>query len=167
MMNGMRGGLSATAILAGVLSCTGEAATDRTDVRAVIEARNADFERWYATGEIDSASMMFAEDAWQMPPNQPPLVGRDAYREFWSRATGWGDWAFELRTEDVVTAGQIAVERGSYSLRFAPNDSAPEAMGPIEDEGNYVVYWRLDPDGVWRAVWDAPVSAKPLPAQAE
>ena len=40
-------------------------------------------------------------------------------------------------------------------------------MGPIEDEGNYVVYWRLDPDGVWRAVWNAPVSAKPLPAQAE
>ena len=163
----MRVVLTTAAFLAGVLACIGAAETEPTDVRAVIEARNADFERWYAAGEIDSAAMMFADDAWQMPPNQPPLVGRDEYREFWSRAAGWGLWAFDLRTEDVAAAGRIAVERGSYSLRFLPNDSAPEGMEPIEDEGNYVVYWRLDPDGIWRAVWDAPVSSKPLSVQVE
>ncbi|HKY61049.1 MAG TPA: DUF4440 domain-containing protein [Gemmatimonadota bacterium] len=163
----MRVVLTAAAFLAGVLSCIGEAETDPGDVRAVIERRNADFERWYAKGEIDSAAMMFAEDAWQMPPNLPPLVGRQAYRDFWSQATGWGDWMFDLRTEDVTAAGRVAVERGSYSLRFTPNDAAPEGMGPFDDEGNYVVYWRLDPDGVWRVVWDAPVSTKPAPAQAE
>ena len=67
----------------------------------------------------------------------------------------------------MAAAGRLAVERGSYSLRFLPNDSAPEGMEPIEDEGNYVVYWRLDPDGIWRAVWDAPVSSKPQSVQVE
>jgi ketosteroid isomerase-like protein len=148
-------------------ACAGRSDVDPAQVRALIEARNADFERWYATGAIDSAAMMFAEDAWQLPPNQPPLVGREAYRGFWTRATGWGLWEFDLRTEDVVVDGPIAVERGSYSLVFTPDDDAPEGMGSVDDQGNYVVLWRLDPDGVWRVVWDAPVSTKPLPASPE
>ena len=53
----MRVVLTTAAFLAGVLACIGAAETEPTDVRAVIEARNADFERWYAAGEIDSAAL--------------------------------------------------------------------------------------------------------------
>jgi len=57
--------------------------------------------------------MFFAEDSWQMPPNAPPLVGRDSYREFWSQAVQWGRWQFELQAQDVVVADSIAVKRAS------------------------------------------------------
>jgi hypothetical protein len=34
-------------------------------------------------------------------------------------------------------------------------------MTSFTDHGNYVTYWREEPDGEWRAVWDAPVSEVP------
>jgi len=150
-------------VVLGTLACQEQATTDPAEVRAIIESHNADLVRWYAEGQIDSAAMVFAEAAWQMPPNAPPLVGREAYHTFWSQAATWGEWNFTLDAQDVVTHGPIAVERGKYTLRFTPNDQAPEEMGAMEDAGNYVVLWRQDPDGEWRVVWDAPVSEKPLP----
>jgi ketosteroid isomerase-like protein len=126
------------------------------EVRAVIEAHNANLEQWYAEGDIDKAAMVFAEDTWQMPPNAEPLVGRQAYADFWREVTGWGTWQFKLDMQDLVVSGSIAVERGKYELEFAPNDDAP--IPAFEDRGNYVVYWRRDTDDEWRIVWDAPVS---------
>ena len=145
------------------LACQEQAPTDSAEVRAIIESHNTDLVRWYAEGQIDSAALVFAEDTWQMPPNSPPLVGREAYHAFWSQAASWGQWEFTLDAQDVVAQGSIAVERGKYTLRFTPNDQAPEGMAAIEDAGNYVVLWRQDADGEWRIVWDAPVSENPLP----
>jgi ketosteroid isomerase-like protein len=130
-------------------------------VRATIQRHNSDMERWYASGDVDAAAGMFAEDAWQMPPNNPPLVGRDAIRAFWKQAFGWGKWQFSFRTEDVRTSGRLAVERGKYVLSFTAAAGAPPGMTSFTDHGNYVTYWREEPDGEWRAVWDAPVSEVP------
>lgn len=130
-------------------------------LRQVIEGKNAIAERWYRVGQIDSLATMFAEDVWQMPPNSPPLVGREALRGFWSQAVRWGEWTFDLQVQDVVASGPIAVERGRYTLSFAAGREAPPEMASFEDRGHYVALWRRDPDGEWRIVWDAPVSELP------
>ncbi len=56
-----------------------------------IESHDANAMRWYAAGEADSVANLFAADAWQMPPNAPPLVGREVIRAFWKNALnrGW------------------------------------------------------------------------------
>ena len=56
-----------------------------------IESHNANAMRWYAAGDADSVANLFAADAWQMPPNAPPLVGREVIRAFWKNALnrGW------------------------------------------------------------------------------
>lgn len=135
--------------------------SDAESVRRIIETHNANFGTWYASGEVDAAAEVFAEDCWQMPPHAEPLVGRTAYREFWRQAVQWGHWRFTLETQDVVVSGSIAVERGHYELDFRAGPSAPPHLTSFEDRGNYVVMWRLEPDGQWRAVWDAPVSTVP------
>jgi ketosteroid isomerase-like protein len=132
---------------------------DPEAVRAIIDSMNKTIERLYAVGRIDSAAMFFAEDVWQMPPNSPPLVGRDSYIEFWARAVNWGTWQFNLDVQDVVVGDSFAVERGKYTLSFDAGSESP--IPSSEDRGNYVVLWRLESDGLWRIVWDAPVSELP------
>jgi len=136
-----------------------ERAAEREAVLEVIERKNDRIESLYAEGEVDSLVAMFADDVWQMPPNTPPLVGREALRDFWSSAVEWADWTFELRTEDLVVSDSIAVERGVYTMRVEADPEAP--VPSMRDRGNYVVLWRLHPDGEWRIVWDAPVSELP------
>ena len=149
-------GLSLTA-------CTSIQSQNPKDVRSIIERDNSNAEKWYAAGKIDSVASLFADDAWQMSPNNPPLVGREAIRHFWNQAVKWGKWNFSLKTQDVRVSGPIAVERGKYLLKFVAGSDAPPGMGSFEDHGNYLVYWRREPDNEWRAVWDAPISEVPLP----
>jgi uncharacterized protein (TIGR02246 family) len=130
-------------------------------VRSIIEGHNADAMRWYAAGDAESLANLFSVDAWQMPPNAPPLVGREVIRAFWKNALDWGSWKFELHTQDVAVSGPLAVERGKYRLRFTAKPGVSQ-MPSLEDQGNYVVLWRREDDGEWRAVWDAPVSEKTL-----
>jgi ketosteroid isomerase-like protein len=131
-------------------------------VRAMIEQFNAKACEWYATGNVDALSEGFAEDCWQMLPHAEPTIGRAAFREFWRQAVQWGRFEFSLDTQEVVVSGPIAVERGKYTLKVSVRPGAPQGFRSSEDTGNYVVMWRHEADGQWRAVWDAPVSTVPL-----
>jgi ketosteroid isomerase-like protein len=144
---------------AGVSGCQTEDPTNRDALRRTIDSVNTRIESWYAKGQVDSLVSVFAEDAWQMPPNRAPLVGRDSIRAFWAGAVRWGQWEFDFQTADVVAADSVAVERGRYTLKFTAGAEAP--LPSLQDRGNYVVYWRRERDGQWRIVWDAPVSVLP------
>ncbi len=149
----------------GVAACTKSGSSSNAlSVRQVIEATNAKLVRWYAAGQIDSVVQAFSTDVWQLYPNGAPLIGRDSLRAFWTRVTGWGRVEFELQTQDVATADNLAVERGRYVLRFTARPQSP--MPSFADRGNYLTTWRQESDGRWRAVWDAPVSTLPLPASS-
>ena len=135
---------------------------DAVEIRRIIESRNADAIRWYGSGDADSIANLCVADAWQMPPNAPPLVGREVIRAFWKVALEWGSWKFDFQTQDVVVCEQHAVERGKYRLSFTAKPGLVGGMPSLDDQGNYVVLWRRENDGEWRVVWDAPVSEKTL-----
>lgn len=145
-------------MLAAVLFTACVSMPDASSARASIERNNSSIERSYASGDVDGVASMFAADAWQMPPNNAPLAGREAIRAFWKQAFGWGKWQFSLQTQDVQASGPVAVERGRYVLTFTAGPGAPPGMASFTDRGNYVVYWRRESNGEWRGVWDAPVS---------
>jgi hypothetical protein len=68
-----------------VFSCTQKSETpeetkariqqESADVREVIENHNANLNRWYASGDIDSVVTVFAEDARMMSSNFPAIEG--------------------------------------------------------------------------------------------
>jgi uncharacterized protein (TIGR02246 family) len=135
---------------------------DTDSIRETIEQHNANVVRWYAEGKIDLVAGVFTEDAWQMPPNSPPLVGREAIRKFWSDAVKSGKVEFTFDTEDIQVSGNMAIERGKYIVKVTANENAPPQIKSFEDRGNYLVHWQREDDGEWRIAADAPVSELPL-----
>ena len=136
---------------------------DPAEVRRIIDRRNTEICRAYAAGDADAVASIFSKHCWQMPPNAPPNVGREAVRRYWDEATRWGRWHFVIEAREVLLDGEIAAERGAYALRLEAGPEAPPGFEPQQDSGNYLVVWRREADGEWRAFWDAAVSDRPMP----
>lgn len=161
----MTRGIVAFAIVLSLSACNSDARKQneagRVDIKHVIDSLNTKVVAWYSAGHADSASQVFAQDVWAMPPNSMPIVGRDSLRSYQQSVFATGKWQFDLKTDDVVSADSIAVERGHYTLKVT---AGPQAKYPsFEDNGNYIALWRRESDGHWRQVWEAKVSTVPLP----
>jgi ketosteroid isomerase-like protein len=137
-------------------------ASDAAAVRSAIEATNAKIVGWYAANQVDSIANAYSSDAVLMPPSTAPISGREAIRRSWKENLGSGAWHFTLTTNDVATGGDIAVERGTYTLEFTRSATAAAGAPPsFTDKGNYVVHWVRDGDR-WLVKWDAAVSEVPM-----
>jgi len=129
-------------------------------IKQVIKEKNAEIQRWYSEGLIDSVASHFADDCIQMPPNQLPLIGNKNFKDAWNQNIQIGQWKFDLNTEKVKASGNLATEYGTYSLSFIPNENSP--IPAMTDKGSYVVLWeKINND--WKVIWDAPVSEIPIP----
>lgn len=86
--------------------------SDAGTVREIIERHNADLCQAFASGDIERYGQYFAGNCWQMNPGSEPLIGRAALVAGWRKQQELGQWAFDLQTQDVITNGPLAVERG-------------------------------------------------------
>jgi len=138
------------------MACRAESHTDPASARRAIDSLHTRLEAWTAAGQADSIAGVYAENGWQMTPNGAPLVGRDSIRAFWARSFRNGQWQMEHETVELIGADSLAVERGTFSVRFTAMPPSP--IQSFGDSGNNLTVWRLDEDGQWRIQWDAIVS---------
>lgn len=114
--------------------------------------RRLDAEFMKAVAARDSSALVsafYAHDAVLMPPGHPAVEGRDGIRAFLQGLIDAGASGIKLDTHTVVSAGNLAWGRGSYVLTVAP-----PAGVPGRDTGKYIVCYRRQPNGSWRAVAD-------------
>lgn len=98
----------------------------------------------------------YADSAVLMPPNHAIVEGRDAIRTFLQGMVDAGFAGITLDTTTIESAGDLAYGRGRYTLRMTPRGQAT-----VEDTGKYVVVYRRQRDGAWRAVADIFNSDRP------
>ena len=123
------------------LSLPGAFAAGPRDPRTAIEATNAEFTAAFGRGDARAVAAMYTEGGQLYPPNQRVVAGRAAIEEFWKAAMDSGIKGVEIKTAEVESLGDSAVEAGSYTLY--------RKDGTKLDHGKYLVFWKRV-GGAWR-----------------
>jgi ketosteroid isomerase-like protein len=134
--------------------------------RTAIEAANARFVGYIASGKADSAAMNYAEDATLMPPNEPAVSGRAAIQAKFAEFMSYGTWQMSATTMRVDANGPMAVEQGTYVQDFKPGPHAPPGMAAMfPDTGKYLTAWKKV-NGAWLIFGDISNTSRAMPTPA-
>jgi ketosteroid isomerase-like protein len=106
--------------------------SDSVDI-AAIKSLTEQLTEAYGAHDWDGFTSFFTDDAVWMPPDQPPLIGKDAWWSWigggWDQSTLQqhttnhkeiviaGDWAFEWHTETQVGEGWQHNSKGIWILQ--------------------------------------------------
>jgi len=124
--------------------------TAQADLATTIRALDDEFMRHAATKDVNRlVDAFYAENAVVLPPNQPPVVGKAQIRAFVQGMIDGGLTEIQLDSTDVSGSGDLAYSVGKYRLALRPAGS-----DLVEDKGKYVVVYRRQTDGSWRAIAD-------------
>lgn len=138
--------LPVVAVAVGAAGCRDM--TSNSHDRHVDRIRSLD-EAWKQAADrrdLDGMMAIYATDARELLPGQPPIVGRDSIRAFYrDLMERFPRFVHEFHPDEFVVAesGDLAVVRGAF--RFTADARKPEEV----QAGKYVGVWRHR-DGDWR-----------------
>jgi uncharacterized protein (TIGR02246 family) len=128
-------------------------AADPPDPRKAIEAANAQFGAAYGRGDARALADMYTEGGQLYPPNEHVVAGRAAIEQFWKAAMDSGAQGVQLKTVEVESLGDSAVEAGTYTLHGKG--------GTTLERGKYLVLWKWV-EGAWKLHRDCWNSNEPV-----
>jgi ketosteroid isomerase-like protein len=106
---------------------------------------NREFVRAINQKAVEGLGSVYAIDAKLLPPNSEMLEGLENIRQFWRGAIDAGVHDIAIDTLDLILKGDTAYEVGKYSLKIKTD------KGELtEDDGKFVVIWKLQQDNCWK-----------------
>jgi len=141
---------------AGEKSASNTAAANATaavvDTGADEQAIRGQVDQWLKLVKAKDAAgiaALYTEDGAVMPPNGPIGNGHAAIQQTWAGMMGTPGFDLTFVPDQIIvsSAGDMALDRGTYKLNIAPNGKAQT------DTGKYVVVWRKI-GGEWKAAAD-------------
>ena len=152
-------------VVAVLLGCSAPPrSADPTETAAIRAAVDSASDRLFValrTNDMDSLLSRVADDVVMMPPNEAPVRGKAAMRNWYAgflaqvRTT-----ALTVADREVFIGSGWAAERAAYEWVVTPVGGGK----PIVDHGNYMQIWQRQPDGRWlfkREIWN---STDPIPS---
>jgi uncharacterized protein (TIGR02246 family) len=124
-----------------------EASVDPTALRDAIQAREREWSAAFLAGNAAGIAALYTEDGAEVQPSGDWYRGHDGITKgLQAQFDTLAVTAREDITEEVIPAGDYALEIGHYSYKgTSKTDKAPRSSA-----GRYMVLWRKDADGVWR-----------------
>jgi uncharacterized protein (TIGR02246 family) len=124
--------------------------TRKTD-EAAIRAASADWSKAAQAKDLDKTVSFYADDATFFVDNGALVKGKDKIKMAWQPmlAPPVTSVSFDTTYVEVARSGDLAYETGTYSLVTEAKKGKP-----TEEKGKYVVVWKKQPGGSWKAVAD-------------
>ena len=138
---------SVTLLLAG---CSPRRGADSQTVTAAVNAISTRYSSALNAGDLDSWLSLWTDDGIQLPPGEPPVVGKDQIR---ARNQGLLDeFTVNLSSTsaEVGVAGDWAFDRGAYTATLTPKGGGRT----IPIDGKYLTILKRQPDGSWKIYRD-------------
>jgi uncharacterized protein (TIGR02246 family) len=130
------------------------AAITRVNVE-LIEAFNA--------GDVSAAVALVMDDAVDLPPQRPAVIGKEAIREFLQSDVDQFTMDFADEIVEVEVAGDLAVVWTNYTVTLAPKGGGE----PIKSKGKWLKVLKRQSDGSWkfsRNIWNSDIPPPERPA---
>jgi uncharacterized protein (TIGR02246 family) len=103
-------------------------------------------------GDNDADALLYSEDAVRLPPNGPPIEGREAILA--SMAQFDSVLKFDLEMIEVEGSGDLAYVWNDYKLSVISRGSSE----PVSSSGKAILILRRGSDGQWlfhRVIWNS------------
>jgi uncharacterized protein (TIGR02246 family) len=126
-------------VLPAATAATGLSAADR----AAIDSVTAVFTQAARDTNWSILAATFDADAILLPPDTPPVVGRDSIRAYFSADAAPPD-SLVIVNDEVAGMGDLAYARGHYRMAYWFSGSELAV-----DEGKFLTIFRRQPDGRW------------------
>ena len=127
---------------------------------AAIRQTLAELERKINQGDV-SFTDVFAKDAVIVAPSAPDVVGFDAIHKMYADLMNQVAMTVHFSTEEIAVMGDMAYERGTYTLRIADKSSG-KVLQDVKNKHLHIL--KRQPDGAWKT-WRMMVNnAEPAPA---
>ncbi len=126
---------------------------DTSDYARDIEAINAMREKHVvAVNTKDIAANMadFTDDLVYLPPDQPPVYGKDSLTAFVEAFYAEFDIEIEMTSREVVIAGEWAFDWGIVTGVVVPLEGGEETVL----DWKYLYVYQRQPDGSWKIARD-------------
>jgi ketosteroid isomerase-like protein len=122
--------------------------------KRAIDSANADWARLSAAGHSDSIAQFYHANAVILPPNMPPVRGRDSIAAFFAVINTMSSPppTLELRAEEVWARGPMATELGRWTFTWPAGATRPPGA-PAVDSGKYMAHW-VQENGRWLMAHD-------------
>ena len=97
-------------------------------------------------GDLDLWISLWADNGIQMPPNAPAVIGKEQIRAKYESIFPVFIFNMVVTTKEVRTAGDLAFDRGTYTLSLTPRVEGEI----INIDGKYLSILERQADGSWK-----------------
>lgn len=132
---------------------------DPADVQAIKKSLD-DYAKAVNAGDADGVAALMTDKTVYADLNLPVAVGKEAIRSQTAAFNNLFKFNFNVPVEDVRVIGDLAVARGSWSVKLTPK---AQGIAPISDGGSWILVLARQNDGSWKWDWCVPNSNQPLP----
>ena len=108
----------------------------------------------FNAGDVSAAVALVMDDAVDLPPNRPAVIGKEAIRSFLQSDLDQFSMDFADEIVEIEVAGDLAVIWSNYTVTLTPKDDGES----IESNGKWLKVLKRQPDGSWkfsRNIWNS------------